>query len=73
MVISDRRSSPLLGYSDLALLAPSQSPYFFPLMIAPIAMIEVLLATVVAEGGPDILKRIAHIEELRDEIGEYIW
>ena len=73
MTFTDRRSSPLLAYSDLSLLAPSQSPHFFPSMIAPLAMIEALLAVTVAESGAETLKRISRIEELREELGEYIW
>jgi DNA-binding MurR/RpiR family transcriptional regulator len=73
VVITDRRSSPLLEYSDLTLLAPSQSPHYFPSMIAPIAMIELVLAAIVVESGPETLNRITYIEELREEIGEYIW
>lgn len=73
MTMTDRRSSPLLAYSDISLLAPSQSPHFFPSMIAPLAMIEALLAMTVAESGPITLKRISRIEKLREEIGEYMW
>lgn len=73
MVITDRRSSPLLEFADLTLLAPSKSPHYFPSMIAPIAMIELILATVVSESGPDTLNRITYLEGLREEIGEYIW
>ncbi len=73
MTITDLRSSPLIEYSELTLIAPSRSPHFFPSMISTMAMIEVLLATVVAESGPETLKKIARIEELRENIGEYLW
>jgi DNA-binding MurR/RpiR family transcriptional regulator len=71
MVITDRRSSPMLKYADLHLLTPTSSPHYYPSFVGVVAVVEALLASVVAEGGDSILDRIAEIERLRERSGAY--
>ena len=72
MVITDKRSSPMLKYADLHLLTTTNSPHYYPSFIAVIAVIEALLAAVVIEGGDEILDQIAMIDGIRDDSGVYI-
>ena len=72
MVITDKRSSPLLEYSDLHLLVATNSPHYYPSYVAVITVIEALLANVVAEGGDEIINRITEIEHVRAMSGTYI-
>lgn len=72
LALTDRRSSPLVELADLALIAPTESRHYYPSMVALMATIEAILATVVAECDTDALDRIAHFEALRRRTGAYL-
>lgn len=72
MVITDKRSSPLLKYADLHVLTTTNSLHYYPSSIPIVAIIEALLATVVAEGGKEVSDRIAKIEKIREKSGSYL-
>ncbi len=72
MVITDRRSSPLLECADTWLLAQTQSPHYYPSIVAVIAVVEALLATIVARSDQATLDRIKEIERLRERSGAYL-
>ncbi|MEM7169830.1 MAG: MurR/RpiR family transcriptional regulator [Pseudomonadota bacterium] len=72
IVLTDRRSSPLLEYADYRMLASSRSPHYYPSFVAIVALVEALLATVVVKGGKKTLERIDHVEKLREESGAFI-
>jgi len=72
MAITDRRSSPLLQYAKLALLGSTTSPHYYPSYVSIICLAEILLATVVVEGGDDALQRVELIEQLRERSGAYL-
>ncbi len=72
MVITDRRSSPLLEFADYYFLTATSSLHYYPSFISTVAVIEALLATVVAEGGDEVLNRIAKIESIREKSGAYL-
>jgi len=72
LAISDTRSSPLLKYADHMLFAGTSSPHYYPSFVAAVAIIEALLATVVVDGGAEILDRIAQVEKLRQRSDAYL-
>jgi len=72
LAITDRRSSPLIEHADHYVLAKTDSPHFFPSTVSVLAVIEALLALVVANGDEEMAKRIDMIEHLRQESGAYI-
>jgi DNA-binding MurR/RpiR family transcriptional regulator len=72
MAISDTHHSPLLRYADHILFAGTTSPHYYPSFVAVVAVIEALLATVVVDGGPEILDRIAQVEQLRKRSDAYL-
>ncbi len=72
MVITDRRSSPLLECADTWLLAETESPHYYPSIVAVVAVIEALLATIVARSDRKTLDRIKEIERLRERSGAYL-
>ena len=72
MVISDRRTSPMVPFADLYLLAATKSPHYYPSFVAVVAVVEALLATVVAEGGPKVVSQIDEIEKMRERTGAYL-
>lgn len=72
LALTDRRSSPLVELADLALIVRTESPHYYPSMMAPIALIEALLSTIVAECDNGAIDSIRRFEELRHQTGSYI-
>ncbi len=72
LVITDRRSSPLLEFADCWLLAGAESPHYYPSWVAVVALTEVLLATIVSRSDKAVLERISEMERLRQQSGEYL-
>ena len=72
LAISNKRSSPLLELSELSIIVDTDSPHYYPSIVAIIAAIEALLATVVAQSDEATLRRIKMIEDLRRRSGAYL-
>jgi DNA-binding MurR/RpiR family transcriptional regulator len=72
VAITDSRASPLAANSDVVLLARTESPQFYPSMVAVIATIEALVALIVARGDRATIRRIATIDRLRRTEGGYL-
>lgn len=72
LAISDTPSSPLLKHADHILFAGTASPHYYPSFVAVVAIIEALLATIVVDGGEEILDRIAQVEALRQRSHAYL-
>ena len=69
---TDRPSSPLAVDADHAFCAETHSPHYYPSMVSLMAVVETLLATVVATGDGSELKRIETHEKLRKESAAYL-
>ncbi len=72
LAITDKRSSPLLEFSDCWLLAGTESPHFYPSWVTVVALTEVLLASIVSQSDQSVLDQIRDMERLRQQSGEYI-
>lgn len=72
LALTDRRSSPLVEFANVALIVPTESPHYYPSMIALIALIEAILSTVVAECDDGALDRIRRFEALRNQTDAYL-
>jgi fructoselysine-6-P-deglycase FrlB-like protein len=62
IALTDSELSPLARLSSHALLLRTESPSFFPSMVAPLALVEVLLAALAARGGKKVLRRLADVD-----------
>jgi DNA-binding MurR/RpiR family transcriptional regulator len=62
VALTDSALSPLARRAAHTLLFRTESLSFFPSMIAPLALVEVLLARLAARGGRAVLDRIAEVE-----------
>lgn len=62
VALTDSSLSPLARRADHTLRYRTDSRSFFPSMIAPLALVEVLLARLAARGGKAVLKRLADVE-----------
>lgn len=72
VALTDSRGSPLAALSEILLIAGTDSPQFYPSMVGIVAMLETLIALVIAKGDPAMLARIAEIDRLRREEENYI-
>lgn len=72
IAITDRPSSPMVEHAEYAFFAETGSPHYYPSVGATVALIETLLATVVAEGGEEEQNRIKTFEENRKLTDGYI-
>lgn len=71
IALTDSRASPLVPGAAEVLIAATRSPQFFPSALTTVALIEALIAVVVAQGGSDVLQRIARNERILREEGAY--
>lgn len=72
VAITDSKGSPLVTRSDITLIAGTDSPQFYPSMVGVVALLETLIALVIAKGETAVLARIAEIDRLRREEASYI-
>lgn len=69
--ITDQRSSPLAQKATHVLLASSETPQFFPSMVAASAIIELILACLVTQGGKQAVRNIERHYQLRERSRVY--
>lgn len=62
VALTDSELSPLARLATHALLLRTESISYFPSMIAPLALVEVLLAGLAARGGARVLRRLAEVD-----------
>lgn len=71
IAVTDSRASPLARIADHLFLAPSSTPQFFNSIVASAAMLEVLMAFIVARGDDRVLASIRLHDRVRHEHGAY--
>ena len=71
IAITDSVAAPLAYLADHVLIVPTQSPQYFASAVAIMALLETLLAFVVAKGGQETLDTIATFEKVREEMAVY--
>lgn len=65
VAITDRPSSPIAEGAEFVLCGDNASPHYYPSLTPIMVIIEALLATVVATGDGEELRRIQDIEAIR--------
>jgi len=70
--ISDSAASPIVIGSDHAFVVPTESPQFFTSTFSLLALMETLMAFVVAEAGTDVVANIRNFHQRRLELGLYV-
>lgn len=68
----DNPASPLVAQASHYLSAPASSPHYYPSLVTMMALVELVLATVVATGEGTDLERIAKLEARRQASDSYI-
>ncbi len=72
IAVTDSRASPIAIGADHVFVAPTRTPQFFNSTVGATALLETLMAFVVAEAGDDAVANIECIDRLRRQSGIYL-
>lgn len=72
IALTDSSVSPIALKSDYTLLFATGSPSFFPSTTSALALVEILIAQLLAEKGEDAIKAITRTEGQLHETGAYL-
>ena len=72
IAISDSRASPIALSADHVFVVPTETPQFFTSAVAAAALLEALMAFVIAEAGEDIIANIERFHQRRHRLGVYL-
>lgn len=70
--ISDSRTSPIALDADHVFVVPTETPHFFTSITAVVALIETLIAFIVADAEADVIERIDAFHRTRFATGVYV-
>ena len=71
VAITDSHGSPIAVGADHVILAPSDTPQFFPSTLAAAAALETLVSFIVADASPDVVAAIDIMHQRRYALGVY--
>lgn len=71
IAVTDSGAAPLAGDADVLFAVPLETPQFFPSMVAAQALLETLLAFIVARAGRPAVRNIEAFDRLRHDFS--IW
>jgi DNA-binding MurR/RpiR family transcriptional regulator len=69
--LTDSRSSPIALAADQAFVIPTETPQFFTSTVAAAALLETIMAFVIADADPKIIESIDHFHRRRFDLGVY--
>lgn len=72
IVITDTMRSPLVPGADLVFNLASDTPHFFPSILAAITLIEAILAECVALGPAELVDNVTRFEQRMRALGAYV-
>lgn len=70
--LSDSPASPIVAGNDLSFVVQSETPQFFPSTVATVALLETLIAFVIADADPDVISSIERFHQRRHALGIYM-
>ncbi len=71
IAISDSPASPIVTVADHAFVIEADTPQFFPSSVSIIALLETLMAFVIADARPDVIANIEAFHTRRHQLGIY--
>ena len=71
VALSDSRASPIAIGADHVFVIPTDTPQFFTSGVAAAALLEALVAFVVADAKPDVVANIERFHARRRTLGVY--
>jgi hypothetical protein len=57
--------------ADIVFVAGAETPQFYPSMVGVVALIEMMVALIVAKGSATMVRRIATIDKIRRKENAY--
>ena len=69
--ISDSPAAPIINDADYKLVVPTSTPQFFTSMVPVTALLETIIAHVVAEADEEAIQSITTFQNRRNELGVY--
>lgn len=72
IAISDSPASPIFTQATCCFSVGTDSPQFFPSTFATIALLEALMAFVIAKAGPNVVTNIELNDQHRQQLGLYV-
>ena len=70
--LTDSKAAPLASQAEVLLIQKTNSPQFFPSMVAVMSALETLIAVTVARSGQKAIDNISNYAEIRKEARFYI-
>ncbi len=70
--ISDSPASPILLNAKHAFVVDAQTPQFFPSSVSTVALLETLMAFVIADAKPEVIVNIEEFHMRRHRLGIYV-
>jgi DNA-binding MurR/RpiR family transcriptional regulator len=70
--MTDSKAAPLASKAEVLLLQKTDSPQFFPSMVAVMSALETLIAVIVARSGEKAIQRISEYTDIRKQARFYI-
>ncbi|WP_270731870.1 MurR/RpiR family transcriptional regulator [Shimia sp. Alg240-R146] len=71
IVICDSHACPANKYATFPFIVPSESPQFFSSYAATLALMETIIAMLVAQSGTDTSQRIRDVERRNKSLGDF--
>jgi DNA-binding MurR/RpiR family transcriptional regulator len=71
IVISDSHTCPAIKYATFPFIVPSDSPQFFSSYAATLALMESMIAMLVAQSGEGTNDRIREVERRNQDLGDF--
>lgn len=71
IVLTDNHACPALMHADIGFRVPSDSPQFFSSYVATLALLETLVAMIVAQSEDDLCAKIRDVEKRNSRLGEF--
>lgn len=71
IAISDSPAAPIVIGSDHAFIIDPETPQFFPSSVSTIALLETLMAFVIADADPEVISNIERFHARRHRLGIY--
>ncbi|GAA3894186.1 MurR/RpiR family transcriptional regulator [Halomonas cibimaris] len=72
IVVTDTLASPLVPPANLAFNLATETPHFFPSIVAAITLIEAVLAECVAQGPENMVDNVSRFEQRMRTLGAYV-
>lgn len=72
IAISDSPASPIVTGADHSFIVVADTPQFFPSSVSIIALLETLMAFVIADAKPDVIANIEEFHDRRHMLGIYM-